>query len=262
MPSVNSGQGNNLGNNLNNAGAAASPDSIQSASSENRLRWIDYRNRPAYPPRMPPVHGIPSGFRNPTASQPTLPNVAAAATANSGLLGPVISASPANAAGPSSIHNSIAPASSSSSISNNNGAAYLNSGMHPIGLNPIVPNGLPIPNNGNNAVSSQMNPNSMSAINGLSNSLNFASIVNSLAVPNMHTPPFGGSSSNPVGFAYPNANNMPSISNGIMGPNSGIGGSISTSAADLEAEIEAGLISATHSFSRRPGVNITRVERK
>ncbi|RWS13895.1 Zona pellucida-like domain containing protein 12 [Dinothrombium tinctorium] len=40
-------------------------DSIQAAGSENRLRWIDYRNRPAYPPRVPASHGIPSGFRNP-----------------------------------------------------------------------------------------------------------------------------------------------------------------------------------------------------
>lgn len=40
-------------------------DSIQAAASEHRLRWIDYRNRPAYPPRVPPVPGIPSGFRNP-----------------------------------------------------------------------------------------------------------------------------------------------------------------------------------------------------
>jgi hypothetical protein len=223
---------NNVGN---GAPSSASSDSIQSASSENRLRWIDYRNRPAYPPRMPPVHGIPSGFRNPTASAPTLPNVAATATANSGILGPTISASPTNAAGPSSVNQS--PPSS-------NGAAYLNNPMHSLALSPLT------------VAASQMSPN---AINAMNNNLNFASIVNSLAVPNMHTPSFGGSSSNPVGFPYPNSNNMPVISNGLI---PSVGASISTSAAELEAEIEAGLVSATHSFSRRPGMNITRVERK
>lgn len=33
----------------------------------HRPRWVDYRSRPspALPPRVPGVHGIPSGFRNP-----------------------------------------------------------------------------------------------------------------------------------------------------------------------------------------------------
>lgn len=35
---------------------------------EHRFRWIDNRNRPAPPPRQPPLHGIPSGFRNPVSS--------------------------------------------------------------------------------------------------------------------------------------------------------------------------------------------------
>lgn len=39
------------------------------ANIENRLRWIDYRRQhSAYPPRVPNVPGIPSGFRNPLAN--------------------------------------------------------------------------------------------------------------------------------------------------------------------------------------------------
>lgn len=100
----------------------------------------------------------------------------------------------------------------------------------------------------NNSGASSNNPN-----------INLASIVNSLSSPNnLHQPGFGGSSLNPTGFPYPTANNLigpPSIfSNGAMiNPNL---------SPEIEAEIEAGLATATHSFSRRPGVNITRVERK
>ncbi|XP_074595545.1 uncharacterized protein LOC141850739 isoform X2 [Brevipalpus obovatus] len=47
--------------------------SLQTASTEHRLRWIDYRNRPAYPPRVPPLSGIPSGFRNPITPSNSAP---------------------------------------------------------------------------------------------------------------------------------------------------------------------------------------------
>lgn len=41
---------------------------ITTIGSDGKLRWIDYRGSrppPAFPPRVPGVHGIPSGFRNP-----------------------------------------------------------------------------------------------------------------------------------------------------------------------------------------------------
>ena len=38
---------------------------LHHSSSESKLRWVDYRSRPALPPRVPTVPGIPSGFRNP-----------------------------------------------------------------------------------------------------------------------------------------------------------------------------------------------------
>ena len=53
---------------------SALSDSLLPSGSETRLRWVDFR-RPAYPPRMPAVHGIPSGFRNPltTVFNPGMP---------------------------------------------------------------------------------------------------------------------------------------------------------------------------------------------
>ena len=38
-----------------------------SSGPDHRPRWVDYRSRPspAFPPRVPGIHGIPSGFRNP-----------------------------------------------------------------------------------------------------------------------------------------------------------------------------------------------------
>lgn len=88
--------------------------------------------------------------------------------------------------------------------------------------------------------------------------------MNSLSQPNnLVQPGFGGSNLNPNGFPYPTANNLigpPSVfasagypSNGMINPNL---------SPEVEAEIEAGLATASNSFSRRPGVNITRVERK
>ncbi|UXI18391.1 serine proteinase stubble-like [Sarcoptes scabiei] len=38
---------------------------------ENRLRWVDFGRHQGYPPRLPSIPGIPSGFRNPLATPPT-----------------------------------------------------------------------------------------------------------------------------------------------------------------------------------------------
>lgn len=41
-------------------------------NGETRLRWVDFRrHQQAYPPRMPHLPGIPSGFRNPVVANPT-----------------------------------------------------------------------------------------------------------------------------------------------------------------------------------------------
>lgn len=45
-----------------------------SSNGETRLRWVDFRrHQQAFPPRMPQVPGIPSGFRNPMAATITPP---------------------------------------------------------------------------------------------------------------------------------------------------------------------------------------------
>ena len=57
----------------NNSTTTTSPlvDNMMASGSENRFRWMDFR-RPqlaqSYPPRMPALPGIPSGFRNPAAN--------------------------------------------------------------------------------------------------------------------------------------------------------------------------------------------------
>ena len=43
-------------------------DNLMASGSENRFRWMDFRRPQAYPPRMPALPGIPSGFRNPAAN--------------------------------------------------------------------------------------------------------------------------------------------------------------------------------------------------
>lgn len=50
-------------------------DPVSAAGSDHKLRWIDYRSRPspAFPPRVPGMVGIPSGFRNPPSSTPIPP---------------------------------------------------------------------------------------------------------------------------------------------------------------------------------------------
>jgi hypothetical protein len=55
--------------------SATTPDSLTTAGSDHKLRWIDYRTRPspAFPPRVPSMAGIPSGFRNPPSSTPLPP---------------------------------------------------------------------------------------------------------------------------------------------------------------------------------------------
>ena len=40
-------------------------------NNENRLRWIDSGRHQGFPPYMPPVAGIPSGFRNPLITSST-----------------------------------------------------------------------------------------------------------------------------------------------------------------------------------------------
>ena len=115
-----------------------------------------------------------------------------------------------------------------------------------------------------------LNPSSLSNIvtnsgSGTNANINLASIVNSLSSPNnIHQPSgFGGSSLSANGFPYPTANIIgpPSIFASSGYPPNGVMISPNLS-PEVEAEIENGLATATHSFSRRPGVNITRVERK
>jgi hypothetical protein len=63
----------NATENNTNSTTTVSPnlsDPLIVAGSENRLRWVDFRRTQSYPPRMPAVQGIPSGFRNPLVSNP------------------------------------------------------------------------------------------------------------------------------------------------------------------------------------------------
>ncbi|XP_015795357.1 uncharacterized protein LOC107371721 isoform X2 [Tetranychus urticae] len=107
---------------------STSADSLQGAASEHRLRWIDYRNRPAYPPRVPPVPGIPSGFRNPVT--PTYLSASGSSIPQSPLYhNPPFGGSSTNPVGfagsipssPSSSASSTASASSSGSFLSTNG---------------------------------------------------------------------------------------------------------------------------------------------
>ncbi len=55
-----------------NSHLANAPTFVNSANGDTRLRWVDFRrHQQAYPPRMPVVPGIPSGFRNPIANPST-----------------------------------------------------------------------------------------------------------------------------------------------------------------------------------------------
>lgn len=64
--------------NNSSASSSTSPEQVNlhySESSDGKPRWIDYRTRPppAFPPRVPGIHGIPSGFRNPLSSLSSSP---------------------------------------------------------------------------------------------------------------------------------------------------------------------------------------------
>lgn len=56
--------------NSNASTSSSTSDPLSAAGSDHKLRWIDYRNRPApaFPPRIPGLSGIPSGFRNPPST--------------------------------------------------------------------------------------------------------------------------------------------------------------------------------------------------
>lgn len=86
-------------------------------------RWVDFRNRPAPPPRQPPIHGIPSGFRNPlsTSTYPSPPIIPQAPLIHTPSFGGS-STNPVGFAG-------SVPSSISSSFLNGNGMArkpYIN----------------------------------------------------------------------------------------------------------------------------------------
>lgn len=55
--------------------SSALSEPMLSSGSENRLRWVDFRRPSVYPPRMPQVQGIPSGFRNPLSPNPSTANI-------------------------------------------------------------------------------------------------------------------------------------------------------------------------------------------
>jgi len=69
------------------SGLKPTTEAIQDANTDYRFRWIDYRNRPAYPPRVPPLPGIPSGFRNPTTTRPPPKQLPSAPAHNPGFGG-------------------------------------------------------------------------------------------------------------------------------------------------------------------------------
>lgn len=61
---------NNLSASATTTVSPSLPDTLVASGSENRLRWVDFRRPQSYPPRMPSLQGIPSGFRNPLVNNP------------------------------------------------------------------------------------------------------------------------------------------------------------------------------------------------
>lgn len=70
--------------------APASEEPMHTSGSAPHPRWVDYRSRPspAFPPRVPSVHGIPSGFRNPAVTPPYGMHASASAPQHPHAFGP------------------------------------------------------------------------------------------------------------------------------------------------------------------------------
>ena len=101
-------------------------------------RWIDYRTRPppAFPPRVPGVHGIPSGFRNPpsSSSSNSLSSLLSASSSLSSM-GATTSLSPATVT-------TVSPFSSNGHINPQVVHAFGPSSSNPVGFAGSVP---PVP---------------------------------------------------------------------------------------------------------------------